>query len=107
MNRTVFEAYVETQLVPPLHPGDVVNRDNFSSHESETAENTISAKCAWLLLLPPYSPDHNPTEMTFSKLKVHLRATAARTIDDLWKAIGSICKLVSPEECSNYFSAAG
>lgn len=98
MSRTVFEAYVETQLVPALHPGDVVNRDNFSSHESETAENTISAKCAWLLLLPPYSPDHNPIEMTFSKLKVHLRATAARTIDDLWKAISILGNLHADEQ---------
>jgi len=58
-------------------------------------------------LLPPYSPDLNPIEMAFAKLKARLRATAARTIDDLWKTIGDICKLFSAEECSNYFAAAG
>jgi len=60
-----------------------------------------------MLFLPPYSPDLNPIEMAFSKLKARLRAAAARTIDDLWKAIGSICALFTPEECSNYFAAAG
>ena len=103
----VFEAYVETQLAPVLKPGDVVILDNLSSHKSEKAEKTIRSKGAWLLFLPPYSPDLNPIEMAFAKLKAHLRAAAARTIDDLWKAIGSICALFSPEECSNYFEAAG
>jgi transposase len=107
MNRTIFEAYVETQLAPTLKPGDVVILDNLSSHKSERANAAIKARGAWLLFLPPYSPDLNPIEMAFAKLKAHLRATAARTIDDLWKAIGSICKLFSPEECSNYFTAAG
>ncbi len=60
-----------------------------------------------MLFLPPYSPDLNPIEMAFAKLKAHLRATAARTIDALWKAIGNICALFSPQECSNYFDAAG
>jgi transposase len=107
MNRATFDAYVETQLVPALRPGDVVILDNLSSHKSALAESIIRAKGAWLLFLPPYSPDLNPIEMAFSKLKAHLRAKAARTIDDLWKAIGNICALFSPEECSNYFNAAG
>ena len=107
MNRTIFETYVETQLAPALKPGDVVILDNLSSHKSERAETAIRARGAWLLFLPPYSPDLNPIEMAFSKLKALLRATAARTIEDLWKAIGSICKLFSAEECSNYFQAAG
>jgi transposase len=107
MNRAIFEAYVETQLAPALKPGDVVILDNLSSHKSEKAEKAIRSKGAWLLFLPPYSPDLNPIEMAFSKLKAHLRAATARTIDDLWKAIGSICALFTPEECSNYFSAAG
>lgn len=81
--------------------------DNLSSHKSERAETTIHARGAWLLFLPPYSSDLNPIKMAFAKLKARLRATAARTIDDLWKAIGSICKLFSAEECSNYCSAAG
>jgi transposase len=71
------------------------------------AESITHAKCAWLLFLPPYSRDFNSIEMAFSKLKAHLRATAAGTIDHLWKAIGDICALISLEECSNYFEAAG
>jgi transposase len=69
MNRAIFEAYVETQLVPALKPGDVVILDNLSSHKSEKAEKAIRSKGAWLLFLPPYSPDLNPIEMAFSKLK--------------------------------------
>ena len=107
MNRRIFEVYVETQLAPTLKPGDMVILDNLSSHKSEKAAAILKQRGAWFLFLPPYSPDLNPIEMAFAKLKAHLRATAARTIDDLWKAIGSICKLFSAEECSNYFSAAG
>ena len=107
MNRVIFEAYVETQLAPALRPGDVVILDNLSSHKSERAEKIIRAHGAWLLFLPPYSPDLNPIEMAFAKLKARLRAAAARTIDDLWKAIGSICSFFTPEECSNYFQATG
>ena len=107
MNRVIFETYVETQLAPALMPGDVVILDNLSSHKSEQAEKLIRAQGAWLLFLPPYSPDLKPIELAFSKLKAHLRAVAARTIDDLWKAIGDICSFFTPEECSNYFTAAG
>ncbi len=107
MNRTIFETYVETQLAPIVKAGDVVILDNLSSHKSERAEKALRARGAWLLFLPPYSPDLNPIEMAFSKLKARLRAAAARTIDELWKAIGSICALFTPEECSNYFSVAG
>ena len=107
MNRTIFETYIETQLAPALKPGDVVIMDNLSSHKSERAESFIRARGAWLLFLPPYSPDFNPIEMAFSKLKAYLRKTAARTIDELWKTIGNICSLFTPDECSNYFTAAG
>ena len=107
MNRDIFDTYVETQLAPVLRPGDVVILDNLSSHKSERAAQAIQARGAWMLFLPPYSPDLNPIEMAFAKLKAHLRATAARTIDTLWKAIGNICALFSPQECSNYFDAAG
>ena len=107
MNRSIFETYIETQLAPALNVGDVVIMDNLSSHKSLRAESIIRERGAWLLFLPPYSPDLNPIEMAFSKLKAYLRSTAARTIDDLWKAIGNICALFSPEECSNYFEAAG
>ena len=107
MNRAIFETYIETQLAPALKSGDVVIMDNLSSHKSQRAETIIRAKGAWLLFLPPYSPDLNPIEMAFSKLKSLLRKAATRTIDDLWKAIGNICTLFTPEECSNYFEAAG
>ena len=107
MNRVIFNTYVETQLAPVLMPGDVVILDNLAAHKSEKAENILRARGAWFLFLPPYSPDLNPIEMAFSKLKAHLRKMAARTIDDLWKAIGNICKLFTPDECSNYFNAAG
>lgn len=107
MNRRIFETYVETQLAPTLSKGDVVILDNLAAHKSLKAEQAIRAKGAWILFLPPYSPDLNPIEMAFAKLKAHLRATAIRTIDALWRAIGDICELFSPTECKNYFNAAG
>ena len=107
MNRRIFETYVETQLAPTLQKGDVVIMDNLSSHKSAKVDEAIRARGAWVLFLPPYSPDLNPIEMAFAKLKAHLRAKAVRTIDDLWKAIGDICDLFTPAECTNYFTAAG
>jgi transposase len=107
MDRRIFETYVETQLAPTLQPGDVVILDNLPAHKSPAAEAAINAKGAWLLFLPPYSPDLNPIEMAFAKLKALLRARAIRTIDALWRAIGEICDLFSPEECQNYFAVAG
>lgn len=107
MNRQIFETYVETQLAPTLQRGDVVILDNLSSHKSEKAKESLEKVGAWFLFLPPYSPDLNPIEMAFAKLKAHLRRIGARTIDDLWKAIGSICDLYDPDECWNYLKAAG
>ena len=107
MNRVIFDPYVETQLARQLGQGDVVILDNLAVHKSEKAETILRAKGAWFLFLPPYSPDFNPIKMAFSKLKAHLRKIKARTIDELWKTIGNICKLFTPEECSNYFNAAG
>ena len=107
MNRRIFETYVETQLAPTLLAGDVVILDNLAAHKSPKAEAAIRARGAWMLFLPPYSPDLNPIEMAFSKLKAQLRALAIRTIDGLWQAIGDICALYSPTECKNYFKAAG
>jgi transposase len=107
MNRRIFETYVETQLVPTLEKGDIVIMDNLPAHKSPIAEKAILDRGAQVLFLPPYSPDLNPIEMAFSKLKAHLRARAVRTIDELWKAIGQICDLFQPEECKNYFTAAG
>lgn len=107
VNRLIFETWVETQLAPTLSKGDIVILDNLAAHKSRKAEEAVRAKGAWLLFLPPYSPDLNPIEMAFSKLKAHLRKTAARTIETLWKAVGKICDLFSPEECRNYFRKAG
>jgi transposase len=107
IDRLMFEAWVETQLAKTLIPGDIVILDNLSAHKSKKAEEIIKAKGAWLLFLPPYSPDLNPIEMAFSKLKAHLRKIAARTINDLMNAVGQICDLFSPEECRNYFREAG
>ena len=107
MNRVIFETYVETQLAPTLKPGDVVILDNLSSHTSEKAAAILKERGAWFLFLPPYSPDLNPIEMAFAKLKAHLRRIGARTIDALWQAIGDICALYSPDECWNYLKAAG
>jgi len=107
MNRQIFDTWVLTQLAPTLSKGDVVILDNLAAHKSPAAEQAIRDRGAWLLFLPAYSPDLNPIEMAFSKLKAHLRARAARTIDDLWQAIGDICNLFQPDECRNYFNAAG
>ena len=87
INRAVFDTYIETQLAPTLQRGDVVILDNLAAHRSAAAAECLKAKGAWFLFLPPYSPDLNPIEMAFSKLKAHLRAKAARTFDELWKAL--------------------
>lgn len=107
MNRAIFETYVKTQLAPCLAPGDVVILDNLSAHKSQASQTLLRAQGNWLLFLPPYSPDLNPIEMAFSKLKAHLRRLKARTLDDLWRAVGDICDLFDPIECWNYFRAAG
>jgi transposase len=107
MDRRIFEAYVEKELAPTLAKGDIVIMDNLPAHKSKAAEKAIKATGAWILFLPPYSPDLNPIEMAFAKLKAHLRARAARTIDALWQEIGRICVLFDPAECQNYFAAAG
>ena len=107
MNRKIFDTYVQTQLAPTLQPGDVVILDNLSSHKSEKAKAILKEKGAWFLFLPPYSPDLNPIEMAFAKLKAHLRRLKARSIADLWKAIGDICDLYDIDECWNYLKHAG
>lgn len=107
MDRKAFDTYIETQLAPTLKPGDVVILDNLSVHKSAKAEAAVRARGAWLLFLPQYSPDLNPIEMAFAKLKAHLRRLAARSFDTLIQAIGDICNLYQPIECQNYFNAAG
>ena len=107
INRLSIEAYVEQALVPTLRPGDVVVMDNLSSHKGPKVRSLIEKAGAKLLFLPPYSPDFNPIEMAFSKLKALLRKAAKRTRDALWTAIGRITDLFTPTECANYFAAAG
>jgi len=107
MDRAIFETYVRTQLVPTLQKRDIVILDNLPANKSPAAEQAIRERDAWLLFLPPYSPDLNPIEMAFAKLKAHLRAMAMRTIDQLWKTIGQIRDLFAPQECANYLEAAG
>ena len=105
MNGKAFDTYVTTQLAPQLEPGDVVVRDNLNFHKSPRAREAIRARGAWVLFLPRYSPNLNPIEKAFSKLKTLLRKRKARTYDNLWKAVGRICDLFIPQDCWNYFKA--
>ena len=107
INRDAFETYVGRVLVPELSPGDVVVMDNLSSHKGPKVRTMIEAAGAGLLYLPPYSPDFNPIENAFAKLKALLRKTAARTVPSLWNAIGRLVDDFAPAECANYFAAAG
>ena len=102
-----FRAYVEQVLAPTLGPGDVVILDNLPSHKGPAVRRAVEAAGASLLFLPPYSPDFNPIENAFAKLKAMLRKAAARTIADLWRIIGESLDAFSPAECANYFTAAG
>ena len=107
MNGDAFLAYVEQVLVPTLLPNDVVVMDNLPAHRRAGVRDAIEAAGARLRFLPPYSPDFNPIENAFAKLKAILRTVAARTINDLWSAIGNALPLFSPQQCANYFTAAG
>jgi transposase len=107
INRDAFQAYVDQVLVPALKPADVVVMDNLSSHKGPAVRRAIEAAGANLLYLPPYSPDFNPIENAFAKLKALLRKAAVRTIAELWDQIGTILNLFTPAECANYFKAAG
>ena len=107
INRDAFQAYIDQVLVPELKPADIVIMDNLSSHKGAKVREAIEAAGAILLYLPPYSPDLNPIENAFAKLKALLRKAAARTVDGLWAAIARVIDLFTPEECLNYFIAAG
>jgi transposase len=107
INRNAFQAYVDQVLVPALSPGDVVVMDNLGSHKGPAVRRAIEAGGARLLYLPPYSPDFNPIENAFAKLKALLRKAAERTIDALWTTIGRLLDAFTPTECANYFRAAG
>ena len=107
MNRASFDAYVEYQLAPALKPGQIVIADNLSSHKSTRAQELLRAQGNDLIFLPPYSPDLNPIEMAFSKLKTLIRKAATRTYHALWSRVGLVCDLFTKQECTNYFKAAG
>lgn len=107
MNGVIFHTYVDQILAPTLKPGDVVILDNLGSHKGHEVRGLIEAKDAQLLFLPPYSPDFNPIEMAFSKLKSLLRKAGERSVDGLWDRIGDRLDCFTPQECQNYFSHAG
>ena len=107
MNRDAFQAYVDQVLVPELRPGDVVVMDNLSSHKGPAVRRAVEEADASLLYLPPYSPDFNPIENAFAKLKALLRKAAERTVGALWDRIGVLLEAFTPTECANYFRAAG
>jgi len=107
MDGALFLAYVQTFLCPTLKPGDVVIADNLSSHKVAGVQDAIEAAGAKLVYLPPYSPDLNPIEKFFARLKTLLRKAAKRTVDGLWMEIGDLLDTVTPEECSNYFKSSG
>ncbi len=107
MNGAAFLAYVEQVLCPTLKSGDIIVADNLPSHKIAAARQAIEARGAKLHFLPPYSPDLNPIEKLFSKLKALLRKAAHRTVDALWSEIGSLLNAFSPDECKNYFQSSG
>jgi len=107
MHGAAFLAYVEQVLVPTLNPGDIVVMDNLPAHKPLAVRRAIEAAGAKLRFLPPYSPDFNPIEMAFSKLKALLKKAAARTLDELFDAIAKAIDTFTPQECQNYFAAAG
>ena len=107
INRRAFQAYVDQVLVPELSRGDIVIMDNLSSHKGPDVRRAIEAAGATLLFLPPYSPDFNPIENAFAKLKALLRKAAERTVEGLWTATGRLIDTIRPDECTNIFRAAG
>src|SRR6266699_4278887 len=107
INGAIFLAYVEQMLVPALKPGDIVIIDNLGSHKGKAVRHAIRAAGAKLFFLPPYSPDLNPIEQVFAKLKHLLRRAAARNLDTVCAAIGQLLDSFTPQECANYFANSG
>lgn len=107
MNGPIFRTYLERCLIPTLTPGDIVIMDNLSSHKVAGVREAIEAAGARLVYLPPYSPDLNPIEQLFAKLKALLRKAAERSIEALWATIGCLLDAFSPAECANYLRHAG
>ena len=107
INGECFRAYVEQLLVPVLKPGDIVIMDNLGSHKSAALRRIVRAAGARLWYLPPYSPDLNPIEQAFAKIKHWMRLAQKRSVEDIWRHIGSLLTTVLPDECNNYFANAG
>ena len=107
INGDWFEAYVRQILVPELRRGDIVIMDNLSSHKRTSVRELIEAVGATLVFLPPYSPDFNPIEKAFARLKAMLRKAGERTVTGLWDLIGKLVDIFQPDECANYFSSCG
>ena len=107
INGEWFTAWVQQALIPTLSPGDVVVLDNLGSHKGKAVRKAIRKAGAHLIFLPPYSPDLNPIEQVFSKLKTLLKKANTRTVEDTWRRIGTLLDHFSPAECSNYFRHAG
>lgn len=107
INGQCFRAYVEQQLLPTLKPGDIVIVDNLGSHKAKATRQIIKHAGARLWFLPPYSPDLNPIEQTFSKIKHWMRMAQKRTIEETWRHVGDLIETIPPHECANYFRNAG
>lgn len=107
VNSELFVAYVEQELAPALVRDDVVIMDNLPVHKVAGVRAAVEAVGAKLLFLPPYSPDLNPIEMVFAKMKAVLRAAAIRTVEALWNALGKISDALTPQECANYIRHCG
>ena len=107
VNAELFVAYIEQVLVPTLRSNDIVIMDNLPVHKVPAVRRAIEAAGAQLLFLPPYSPDLNPIEMVFAKMKAKLRHEAHRSVDALWRALGRIANAITPPECVNYIRHCG
>jgi len=107
MNGEIFLTYLEQCLVPTLSPGEIVNMDNLPAHKVAGVREMIEAAGARFQLLPAYSPDLNPIEQCFAKLKAHLRKAGERSIPALWDRIGTVLQSFTPQECKNYFTHVG
>lgn len=107
MNGDIFLGYITQHLAPTLKPGDVVIMDNLAAHKRYGVREAIEARGATLVYLPPYSPDYNPIELMFSKLKWLLRSLEARSVAELWAALGQLTDRFAPQECTNYFRHCG
>jgi putative transposase len=107
INGECFRAYVSQQLIPTLKPGDIVILDNLGSHKSKTIRDAIKAAGARVWFLPKYSPDLNPIEQAFAKIKHWMRHAQRRTVEETWRTIGQLIQTITPADCANYLANAG